>query len=150
MKQNKRYDHVFVIIRVDTFHRAETPWAEMVSVNRVMWDAEAADKEVERLNALNAGKGSSYFAQVARLERKVEVAEAAVTTTAPAETTQKASRNRLPKPLTHAQVPTATLPGGAPTGGAAQHEITLARANLSRLGDRYLNQGFAEEESPPF
>jgi hypothetical protein len=69
LKPHKHMDHVFAIVRVDTYSGLDVPDEERISVKEVLWDAEAARLEVERLNGLKKGK-SRYFLQVTRLERK--------------------------------------------------------------------------------
>jgi hypothetical protein len=70
MKLNKHYDHVFVIMRADLFQGADTPFEEKITVTKILWDGELADREVARLNQLHAAGDVRYFSQVARLERK--------------------------------------------------------------------------------
>ena len=68
-RPNARYDHVFAVVRVDTFHHPSAPTKDMITVKEVLWDKEAAEQEVERLNRLNADKGAVYFWKITRLER---------------------------------------------------------------------------------
>ncbi|MDP9350057.1 MAG: hypothetical protein M3P51_00705 [Chloroflexota bacterium] len=71
LKHSRTYDHGFAIVRVDTFHDMSetTDFWNVIKVKVVVNTAERAQAEVERLNALNGGKGSVYFWQVTRLER---------------------------------------------------------------------------------
>jgi hypothetical protein len=66
---NSKYEHVFAIVRVDTFHDMDTPVQDTVTVKKVVWSRDTAEQEVARLNELNSSKGSVYFWTVTRLER---------------------------------------------------------------------------------
>ena len=67
---NLKYDHVFVIIRVDTFQDIGADPETAVTATRAFPTKEAAEAEVQRLDRLNEDKGCVYFWLVARLERK--------------------------------------------------------------------------------
>ena len=67
---NRKYDHVFAIVRVDTYDELEVPLENAVIVKKVVWTQYDAEAEVERLNRLNKDKGCVYFWQVTRLERR--------------------------------------------------------------------------------
>jgi hypothetical protein len=54
---NAKYDHVFAIIRVDSFQTADSPLEEAITVKKIVRDRSAAEQEVERLNKLNADVG---------------------------------------------------------------------------------------------
>ncbi len=69
---NKKYDHAFAIIRVDLFHELDTPLEHKITVVKVVWTEQMAEEETERLNKLNDTKGSKYFWQLTRLERRSE------------------------------------------------------------------------------
>jgi hypothetical protein len=69
-KPNAKHDHVFAIVRIDTFHDASVPPEVAVTVKNVVWTQEDAEREVARLNRLNASKGSVYFSKMTRLERR--------------------------------------------------------------------------------
>ncbi len=71
LKPNKKFDHVFAIVRVDTFHELDVPFEKTVTVKKVVWTEKIAEQEVERLNKLNASVGAVYFWQLTRLERPV-------------------------------------------------------------------------------
>src|SRR5947209_12503057 len=67
---NASFDHGYAIIRL------EIDWPKdadidphIVTVKKVVRSQEAAEREVERLNKLNAGKGCLYFWEITRLER---------------------------------------------------------------------------------
>lgn len=66
---NRDYDHVFAIIRFDSFQLPDAPPDELVTIKMIVWDQEVAEQEVARLNSLNAGKGSVYFWQMTRLAK---------------------------------------------------------------------------------
>ena len=70
-RPNSKYDHVYAIVRVDTFHELEIPVESAITVKKVVWTQEVAEAEVIRLNRLNKEKGAVYFWQITRLERKV-------------------------------------------------------------------------------
>ena len=69
---NRRYAHVFAIVRVDSGAASGAHPEEAITVTRVVWGRETAEAEVERLNELNCGKGSVYFWQITRLEPKLD------------------------------------------------------------------------------
>lgn len=68
LNPNRKYDHVFAIVRIDTPASAETPLWQMVVVTKVVWEQETAEREVERLNRLNGSKGAFYLWMITRLE----------------------------------------------------------------------------------
>lgn len=74
---NAKYDHVFAIIRIDMFHSDDVPLQDVITVKKVVWTAEAAEAEVNRLNALKNGRKSMYFWELTRLERKAGTQSAA-------------------------------------------------------------------------
>jgi len=63
MKPNPKYDHAFAIVRLD-----HTDSTLEVTVKKIVWDADIAEKEVVRLNKIN--KNCLYFYQITRVERK--------------------------------------------------------------------------------
>lgn len=67
---NQKYDHVFVIVRLDKFREGGPRSEEDVTVTKAVRTREAAEAEVLRLNRLNAAKGARYLWRVARLERQ--------------------------------------------------------------------------------
>lgn len=68
---NARFDHAYAILRLDTSAvTGATPDPELVAVTKIVFSEEFAKQEVERLNSLNAEKGSVYVAQITRLERR--------------------------------------------------------------------------------
>ena len=70
VRPNLKYDHVFVIIRVDTFQDIGADPETAVTATRAFPTKEAAEAEVQRLDRLNEDKGCVYFWLVARLERE--------------------------------------------------------------------------------
>jgi hypothetical protein len=67
---NLRFDRAYVIVRFDGFHDDADP-ETAITVKKVVWDQATAEREVERLNRLNAEKGCVYFWQMTRVERTV-------------------------------------------------------------------------------
>jgi hypothetical protein len=60
-------DPAFAIVRIDAhFQRDE----DRFTVTRIVWDETFAESEVARLNELNRDKGSRYFWQATRAERR--------------------------------------------------------------------------------
>jgi hypothetical protein len=72
LSPNRRYDHVFAIIRVDTFEQPGATPPEAITITKAVWSREAAEAEVSRLNHLNKDKGATYFWRVTRLERRTD------------------------------------------------------------------------------
>jgi hypothetical protein len=68
LKPNKKYGHLYAIIRYETDRDPMTPIDYRVTVKKVVNDPDYAAREVERLNELNQEKGSYYFFQVTRYE----------------------------------------------------------------------------------
>jgi hypothetical protein len=71
-RSNKRFDQVFVIVRIDDPEQATPDLIDLmnrIAVTRAFWDEAAAEAEVQRLNALNGPKGAAYFSRLARLDR---------------------------------------------------------------------------------
>lgn len=67
MKSHKHLDHAFAIVRVDEF-LGDAPTEQKVTVKLVMWDAEEAQREAARLNALQKDGSAHYFVQTTRIE----------------------------------------------------------------------------------
>ena len=59
--------HVFAVIRLDRFQTESIPAPSCITVKEVVTTKEKAQSEVERLNAINQGKGCEYFWQITRL-----------------------------------------------------------------------------------
>lgn len=70
LKPNRKYDHAFAILRVDTLHGVDADCRHRIKVKQVVWSQAAATTVVQRLNEANADKGCMYFWQVTRVERK--------------------------------------------------------------------------------
>lgn len=67
---NKKYSHVFAIIRYDIFQECNhLTVPEMITIKKIVWHQEIAEQEVSRLNQLNRDKGTLYFWQMTRLEK---------------------------------------------------------------------------------
>ena len=66
---SRKYDHVFAIVRCDTYRAVAEPQTAIV-ITKVVWDEEVAQAEVDRLNELNQEKNCVYFWQITRLERQ--------------------------------------------------------------------------------
>jgi hypothetical protein len=75
MEPNKRFDHVFAIIRIDEFRNPDVPVEDRVVVQKIMWNEQAAEKELDRLNNLKPGGRSRYCLQIARIERAAKAVE---------------------------------------------------------------------------
>jgi hypothetical protein len=68
---NAKYDHVYAIIRLDEAALSGAmPDRNLVVVKKVVRSKEEAEREVHRLNRLNADKKCQYFYQITRLERE--------------------------------------------------------------------------------
>ena len=67
---NARLDHVYAIIRLDNGASPEVELhQDLIVVKKVVRSKEEAEREVHRLNTLNAHKGCRYYYQVTLLER---------------------------------------------------------------------------------
>lgn len=64
-----RYEHVYAVVRADTFQPDDVPQEERITVKKIVLSQENAEREVARLNALNIDKGVIYFWQMTRMER---------------------------------------------------------------------------------
>jgi hypothetical protein len=67
--KNLKFDHAFVVIRIDEF-MAKYSVEDQIAAVKAYWNPEDAQQEVERLNKLNGDKGCHYFWQVVRIEKK--------------------------------------------------------------------------------
>jgi hypothetical protein len=65
-----RSDHAYAIVRIDDFLGPQSPIENRITVKKIMWDADAADREVERLNGLKNATGIRYFSQITRVDRR--------------------------------------------------------------------------------
>ena len=68
VKPNRKYQHMYAIIRYETDADMNAPIDLRVTAKKVVVDPHYAEKEVKRLNELNKDKGSYYFCQVTRFE----------------------------------------------------------------------------------
>jgi hypothetical protein len=59
----------YAIVRVDTYQPADVEWRNRITVKRILWDLDAAEAEVSRLNELNGAKGCIYFWQATRVDQ---------------------------------------------------------------------------------
>jgi hypothetical protein len=68
---NAKYDHVFAIVRLDLGdaepRRLDRKW---ITIKEIVPSMEAAEKEVLRLNKLNADKNCIYYWEITRLVRE--------------------------------------------------------------------------------
>lgn len=56
----------FAIVRVDEFALKDAAIENAITVKGIVWSQEEAEREVARLNGLNAERGCRYFWQVSR------------------------------------------------------------------------------------
>jgi hypothetical protein len=61
------HEEVFVILRADLFHRADTPLETVITAKEVVRSLELAEREVTRLNALHPDGEIRYWATPSRL-----------------------------------------------------------------------------------
>jgi hypothetical protein len=62
----KDADQAFAIVRLDRYISDE---ASQATVKEVVWTEEEAEREVDRLNTLNADEACSYHWQATRVKR---------------------------------------------------------------------------------
>ncbi len=68
LKPNRKYQHIYAIIRYDIDADSDAPIDLRITVKKVVVDPQYAEAEVKRLNELNKDKDSYYFYQVTRFE----------------------------------------------------------------------------------
>lgn len=68
LKPNRRYRHGYAIVRVDDYFGPETPTERRVTVKKIVFDPDEAEREVDRLNNLQDADGSRYFLQITRID----------------------------------------------------------------------------------
>lgn len=68
LKPNRKYGHLFAILRYEVDADASWPIESRITVKKVVMDADHAAQEAKRLNELNQDKGAYYFVQITRLE----------------------------------------------------------------------------------
>jgi hypothetical protein len=77
LKPNKKFQHIYAVVRYETDADENTPIDLRVTVKKVVVDPHHAEEEVKRLNNLNKEKNCYYFYQVTRFEdTPVEIQEA--------------------------------------------------------------------------
>ncbi|MBI4835557.1 MAG: hypothetical protein HY811_12160 [Planctomycetes bacterium] len=59
----REYDDVFAIIRADLYCEQGTPIEHKITVKKVVWSADYARHEINRLSNLNIGKGVYFYLQ---------------------------------------------------------------------------------------
>lgn len=76
---NRQFDHIFVIVRADLFYKVDdinsVDFKNYISVSKAFFNEAAAQREVDRLNELNADKRCTYFYLLGRLERDPTTSE---------------------------------------------------------------------------
>ena len=68
LKANRKYQHLYAIVRHWTKADEKAPVDLRFSVTKVVSDGNYAEREVNRLNELNADKDYYYFTQITRFE----------------------------------------------------------------------------------
>lgn len=68
MKPNRKYAHLYAVVRYATEADELTPIDMRFSIIKVVADPHYANQEAARLGGLNEGKGYHYFVQIARFE----------------------------------------------------------------------------------
>ena len=66
----KNQTSAFAIVRVEgsLFSDEMVPVGNRITVKRILWNLDVAEKEVRRLNELNGDKGCVYFWQATRVD----------------------------------------------------------------------------------
>ena len=64
-RSHKPRDDAYAVVRVDL--DSDDDWSERITVKEVVATSEIAEREVDRLNQLNADKGCLYFATHTRV-----------------------------------------------------------------------------------
>lgn len=65
-------ERCFVIVRVDELALGHAELENVITVKGIVWEQSEAEREVARLNRVNAGKGCRYFWQTSRASPKPE------------------------------------------------------------------------------
>ena len=69
-RPSSKYDQVYTIIRLDKSADTDLlPNQNLITVKKVVRSEEVAQREVERLNRVNADKACEYYYQISRLAR---------------------------------------------------------------------------------
>jgi hypothetical protein len=69
---NAKFEHVYAIVRIDTDMLSSQSLDNAFTIVKALRKREDADKEIDRLNSVNAGKSCSYFVQLCRLEKQTQ------------------------------------------------------------------------------
>jgi hypothetical protein len=64
-RSHKPRDDAYAVVRVEL--DSDLDWSDRITVKEVVSSEELAQREVQRLNQLNAGKGCLYFATHTRV-----------------------------------------------------------------------------------
>ena len=67
---NKKYPHVFAIVRLDEFQSSDAPLEDRFYVKKVMLSEVAAEREAARLNALQDDDGARYVVHITKLDER--------------------------------------------------------------------------------
>ena len=73
-KPNAKFEHVFAVVRIDTDLLSGQSLDNAFTIVKALRKREDADREVERLNDVNADKSCNYFVQLCRLEKQTQEA----------------------------------------------------------------------------
>ena len=68
LKPNRKYEHLYAIVRYVTNADEATPIDLRFLVTKVVSDGNYAQREANRLNTLNKDKDYHYFVQITRFE----------------------------------------------------------------------------------
>lgn len=66
MRRNLRYRHVYAVVRIDLPIYTDNPESSF-SVVKVFSSRDAAERDAERLQSINAGKSCTYHVYVTRM-----------------------------------------------------------------------------------
>ena len=64
------HEHVFVILRFDSFYGEHIDIEDKITIKMVVWEQDIAEREVDRLNRLNSSKEVIYFWKRSRLQTR--------------------------------------------------------------------------------
>jgi hypothetical protein len=68
-RAHSKYDHIFVVVRLDSEDRDDIPFEYRFSLTKAYPDYEAALREADRLNQINSDKSCRYVVHLARTVR---------------------------------------------------------------------------------
>jgi len=71
-KPHSHYEHVFAVVRFDDYLSGIE---DAITITKVLRKKEDARREAERLNRLNASKGSRYFWKLTRIDSRPNAAK---------------------------------------------------------------------------